>query len=506
MQTPHPSCDPVAWEFILSKFRPSAFPVAVPVKPNPRVASTFANPAFAQAPAQIQAPGPQAPSVAQEYNPFRRIALLIGCLYILILFSFLNEILIIRFGITVYLPIVIGVPTVLAYFFTGGLVRTLSFRPVQFYLCFALCLLASAALSSWPGGSYPVLSGFFRTQWIPMFLLTGLVYTWKDYRTAIVAVTLGGLINILTAQYMSSEDSTGRLELDIVTLGNSNDLAAQLLMIIPLFWAITGFNTIPKVFRWTMYAAIGASLIVVLRTGSRGALLALIFGYLFSILRASGKKRFAVAILAPILAFSLLIFIPGVVADRLATLFSEKDANSEAAQSGAGRKEILYKAIGISFQKPLFGVGPGQFGNFEGAQSKALGKQAHWNVPHNSYVQVASEVGYPALFFMLGSLLLGFKIAFNVQNEARRRGHKELEHVAFTVMASMLCFSVAAFFLTLSFRFYFPFLVGLSASLGAVARHEFNRLAKLSVPALPRIPHFPYSAGLLPRTSANRVS
>lgn len=450
-----------------SSFRPMA-EAGLPLRPRPAVAP--APPRPLAPPPPVTAAPPR--NLLNSGNPLQTLALALCSIYLFIQFSFIHEILIIRFNLSLYLPLIFGTLAAVAFIAGGGLPRAFSLTPVRLFTLFSLVLVAVVPFSSWPGGSVPVLSGFFRTQWVFVLLVSGLIFTLRDIRWILYSTVSAGLLNVYAAFFLA-KDGDGRLELEaIVTMGNSNDLAAQLLMIVPFFWAVFRLNQSPRLLRWLCILFIPLSLLACLRTASRGALVAMAIGYVFLLIHARGIQRFGFALAVPALFVILFAFTPGTVTNRLRTLLEDNEQSLEAVESRMGRTELMKRAFNLTLQNPLTGVGPGQFSTVEGFSSRAAGQRGIWMQAHNTYLQISSEAGLLAAGLLLATLIYCYRIASRIRQRAIRLRNRDYEVIAMGLMLSIIMFSVAAFFLTLGYRFYFPYLIGFSAALYTAARRD----------------------------------
>jgi hypothetical protein len=118
----------------------------------------------------------------------------------------------------------------------------------------------------------------------------------------------------------------------------------------------------------------------------------------------------------------------------------------------------LWRSIEVTLEHPLFGVGPGNFEVTSGV----------WHVTHNSYTQMSSEGGIPALVLFIVILSYGFK---NLRRAKRLSGHKkELKLLAKALRGSLAGFVVGAFFASYAYQFFPYFLVAYSTALLRIVR------------------------------------
>ncbi len=383
-----------------------------------------------------------------------------------------------RYNLGLYLPVVTGIPALIGYIAVGGLKRSFKYSPIIWYVLFSAWLVIVIPFSAWPGGSFPVMSGFFRTQVIFLLFLSGLVYNYRDLRLVIYSICAAGFLNVLTAEFMSKQGE--RLELEsIVTIGNSNDLAAQLLMIAPLLWAASKIHSVPSILRWALLGVLGWAFMVCLQTASRGAVLAMAAGYIVVLLFSRGWQRAALAFAVPMLFFLLLLFTPATIVNRLATLTNDENTGSEASESRLGRTELMKRGLVATLQNPIFGLGPGQFSNAIVGGDLTNGRMGRGMMNHSSFLQISSEAGLPALLLFTMSLIASWRKTASVRRRAILHRHKELEIISLALMLSIVMFSVAAFFLTLAYRLYFPVLVSFAVALYIAAERELPQDARI---------------------------
>lgn len=146
------------------------------------------------------------------------------------------------------------------------------------------------------------------------------------------------------------------------------------------------------------------SLIMIIFSGSRSAMLAIIFLLLLQV--KSIKSGFLIILVSSVVIFCIEQYSSGFVTQRFNSIGDGYIAASEAS----GRSEIWLKAIHLIEKEPLTGAG------MSGAL-EAIGS----NNIHNSYLRVLVTTGVPLgglaiLFFLLGTTNIVFS---NVPNEIK---------------------------------------------------------------------------------------
>ncbi len=388
-------------------------------------------------------------------------------------FSYLHETITFLTGINTYVLYIFGPIAFLGIALTGGVQRTFRERIGKYWLGFLLWMAIAVVFSSWPGGSLSHLFGYVRTDLCMLLITGGLAKTWKDCRQIIAVIAVATLVNLATAHFFMQTTSSDRLALSWGgTIANSNDLAAHLLLVLPfvLFYVIRpGSNLAVRV---VGVLAIAIGLYQVLHTGSRGALVALVVTTLFILITGTGRQRVAVAVLAPLTFVALFSLIPASTWKRLTSFSESSTASEEALESGEARQYLFRQSLIYTAQRPLFGVGPGQFSSYEGGSMASQGLRGNWHETHNTYTQVSSECGIPALIFYVLALGSTFGLLRKIRKSATVAGQQEFVAAVFCITVGLIAYSTATVFVSFAYRFYLPAISGLVLSLWAAVKQE----------------------------------
>jgi O-antigen ligase len=149
-----------------------------------------------------------------------------------------------------------------------------------------------------------------------------------------------------------------------------------------------------------------------------------------------------------------------------------------AIASADARNYVLRQSILATLAHPVFGVGMGEFQNYEGRTSREKGQQGYWHETHNAFTQVSSELGIPALLFYVAGIISTYRMLNRLYSNALGRPRspedRKIAITAFCLMLSLIGFCTASFFLSLAYRFYLPALTGLTISLVRAARQTWK--------------------------------
>jgi hypothetical protein len=426
---------------------------------------------------------PTGPAVDQDVErPFRKIGFYFGLAALVVRFGVLPELIYtITGGLNTYLLYLTVVPAAAASLLTGGLRRTFRSSASYWWMLYFGWIVLATPFSFWPGGSAQLISGYLKTDLVYLLIAGGIAVQWNEIR--LVFYTLGGVavLNLLTSK-LFADDTTGRIQMTAsTTIGNSNDLAAHLLLVLPFLLFVVIDPKRSLAIRIPLVLAIIYGIDVILGTASRGALISLMFGLAFMLFFATPIQRAIAVAGGLVLSFVFMAVLPSATIQRLGNLFGEE--HEEAKESGESRSYLFKTSLLYTYQHPFFGVGPGQFPNYEGKQRTTEGKVGNWHETHCVFTEVSAEDGIPALIFFLGGLVAAIVPILRVHKKARRMGNVEVKNACFCFLLGTLCYLVAVTFLSHAYSFYFPALIGLAATISHIANRQ---LEGRSAPIVPR--------------------
>jgi hypothetical protein len=433
---------------------------------------------------------------AERRNPLRRMAFYSSLGFLFLRLTGLSELLLYYTKVKFYLLYVFVPLAIIGTLTTGGIGRTFRQNASKYWMAFFFWMVLATPFSFWKGDSIAVISGYGRFAMVMLFIVAGLAMTWKEIRLLFYTIAAAALVNLGTAQLFAKLDNGGRITLEASgNMGNSNDLAAQFLLVLP-FLAFVAMDRARNAFlRIALLPPLAYGAWVVLGTGSRGCMIALGAVFLFVLWRASPAHRIATLVAGIALAVMIPLFLPGSVLTRLGSLVKEEGAirdnsgeSAEALESSAARAYLLKQSLLYTFEHPVFGVGPGQFSNFEGNEKTAEGKHGQWHATHNFLTQVSSECGIPALIFMLLGLSSAILLVNRTYWMARRKGFRDIVNACFCYELAMVGYLCSIVFLAQAYGFYLPTMVGLAIAMSVVAMREMSAQEPSAVGIAPALP------------------
>lgn len=425
--------------------------------------------------------GVAAPAAALPANDFaRRAAFLLALGVIFVRLSMVHETITFFLGINTRILYLLGPPAILGALLAGAPRRILSWRIGWCWVGFTIWMALAIPFSSWPGGSLHILLTWVRTE-LPMLLFAGgLVYTLGEARTVYYVIAAACAFNVISGSLFAN-DEYERLMLSFSTVSNANDFAAHLLVTMPFLLYVVLQNK-SVVIRIAALGFLCFGLKLLLQTGSRGGLLALIAACGVYFFTSPVGQRLKMMIAVPVIAVVLLSIIPTTTLLRLVTFSeTEKEELGEAVGSQEAREYVLRKSLEFTFTHPLFGVGPGQFSTSEGKSVQAEGRRGYWHDTHNSFTQVSSEMGIPGILFYGIAIFSTIGSAWGIWKRAKAARNQEMTALAQCVLMSAVGCCVAIAFLSLAYRYYFLMLGGLVITL----LHITQQMMRTQVPASP---------------------
>jgi O-antigen ligase len=401
------------------------------------------------------------------------LAASMGLLMIFYHFSNIAEVIGTTLGFSLKLIYVITLFAGVAIVTTGAIQRTIQHRAIQFYLVFVVWMCLSTLTSTWRGGSIAVLQFYFTVSLPMVFAIAGLISGWKALRASMVVLGVSAAIVVATTLAFGTMDGDERLSLTSSgTLGNSNDLASHLVFLLPIQAYLLLDRKSAWYLRVLMLASTPLSVLIILRTASRGAFVALLLMLAVAIWKASaGAKVFVIGIaIAGILVAPL--FVPQNLLDRL-TMKSSGDY-SEAEASADARWRNFESGLRYTLEFPITGIGPGQFPDYDGKRKMAIGEK-QWHATHCTWIDISCEIGIPALLLILASLWVAASGVNGVYRLAREQGQTDIANLCLAFMVAWFSYLATITFLSNAYRFYLPALIGFAVIVRVAGVAELSR-------------------------------
>jgi O-antigen ligase len=420
--------------------------------------------------------------LAQVKGPLRVIGYYFALVYTFIVFTQLHQLLTMAVGVNTRLLIIIGAPMIVLVLGSGGVQRTLRWSAARYWVGYSFLMVIAVAFSSWRSESLSITLAWIRVEVLILFVIAGCVMTWREVNHLMAVLAWAAVVDVIAGRLFAGQIA-GRFKLTGTTMSDPNDYAAQLILILPCLLLVVVSTSQFMVGRIVAAGVFLYGLYLILLTGSRGGLIAIVIAILFCLWRLRPSQKILAASIVILLVCTTPFVVPQRILTRFSTIFqsanfAEKDPDLAAAASGEARRYLLKQSILATLSHPIFGVGAGQFQNYEGRKAREAGLRGSWHETHNSFTQVSSEIGIPALLFFLAAIIATYRMLDSVYRTARRmRPTKETQQItatAFCLLISLIGFCTASFFLSLAYRFYLPALTGLAIALYRAVQQKWR--------------------------------
>jgi O-antigen ligase len=437
----------------------------------------------------LKVPG-TVPNIAARPNPAPHpFATGILLIYLFLLVSRSVEMLPGLIGVNLRPTLILMLVSLLAAIFTGGFLEAVRTPIVLMFTAFTGWFLLTILSSQWRGGSVMTLTNVWIPSYACVLLIPSLISSLDQCRKACYVLAFS-LVPMLLATVLYASQVQGRDQILFGTLGNPNDLAFSLLLLIPFAVLVIKSESL---WNWKTIACLLAILFAILKTlktGSRAAMVTT--AVCLAILLLAGKMKTKLKIVGLITAIVAIaaVTLPTQTLERYGTIFSGTSAedsmsNDElsAVASATSRKMLLEESVRLMLEHPLLGVGPGIFTAALAVEQKARGQAMSWHEAHNSYTQIGSEMGIPAFLIYLAILIYCLKRAVSIYRQTRKDPARiAICRMAASLSMALVIYAVCATFGNYSYTFQFPVLAGLVQAFDVCVRKEMSR-APLIVPA-----------------------
>ena len=392
-----------------------------------------------------------------------------------------------------HLTFILGLCAGLAYLaavLSGG-VRLLWSRELLFVLLLTGWYIAGLPFAMWKSGSLHVLTGVWLKTLFAFFLLTQTLVTVARIRKLLWIIIISELITTSVPIVLPSRAIWMGERLLGISQGifgwNFVGIAAALTIPYLATMFLVQRSILARALLIATFVSMSWMLVL---TASRSGLFNVVFSvgatFLF-VLRDSSRGRLVGIAIALVLLIAIS-FAPQVLWQRLDTVWDASGVPTSAVAASAAESEndrlaVLKRSIQDTLENPIFGLG---LGNFEIARGAELGGSDAWIGTHNTFTQISSEAGIPALLLFVG-LLVTAVIHLKQLDRALSGSPQRMEAqlMSRATLVSLLSFAFGAFFAHLGYDYYFFYPLAIAVGLQRDAR----TVTKSSLEYLPPQPH-----------------
>lgn len=383
-------------------------------------------------------------------------------------------------GVKTYVSAVSAILLAIAFFASGSALRGLKLPIGRLWVLFSCLLIATVPFSTWPSASLGQLGSYIPRGILFYFAIAAFVVDLAGVKWFFFMEIVKGLLLLTSCVLFGGATDRDRFILEGSSFySNSNELALALTALIAFFIYLLVQKNAAKV----VLGVIGflGDIYFLLKTGSRGGFLS--FGSVMAVsLFFSARHR--TRLLMMLLLLPLVVaFIPRETLQRLTYIFADPtsatirtESDSAALMSQIERTNLFWKSVHLMAEHPVLGVGIGEFPDAvyqddlqNHTRSAALGT-------HNSYTQVGSECGIPALIVYL--LIIATAIRMNYKIYKRTIADPRMSFfppAALCLLTATVGFAVGSAFHHVAWSGVIPSLTGVSAGLWMACQNEADK-------------------------------
>jgi O-antigen ligase len=362
--------------------------------------------------------------------------------------------------------------TGISFFAVGGLqtIREGKFTGVKLMLLFLLLGFVVILFSDWPRMAFKGWRTILLINAVLFFFWLPVVQRSDQLKKIVVVVALAAGSLVTAMLFVDSVVRYRSVDLQRLSVGatyDPNDIAMILAVILPL----TLFCFLQARMKGKMFwgGMLVCQVLGIVSTGSRGGLLALGVGSAL-LFFSTGKNlkpwhRFFVVAL---LVFFVMSPAAETVKERWQEVLSGEDYNVvNVEEGGVGRLSLWLSSTQLVVANPITGVG---VTNSITAMGEEYGR---WRALHNSYLQVALELGLGGLILYLLLLRLIWRNCSLALAQFQVSGdQKAMELLAVCTRVALITYMVAALFLSQAYSLMVPILLLLSEGLVKISSEK----------------------------------
>lgn len=388
-----------------------------------------------------------------------------------------------------HLTLLLGICAAGAYggaWLSGGTPILFS-RELRLMLWMTAWFVAGVPFAYWRGGSFQVLTQEWLKTLLVFFLLTQTLISLSRIRVILWAIILSELVVSAYSVLSPSSSVWVGQRLSGVSEGilGWNFLGIAAALTLPYIAAL--FISHASLAKSVVLAgAVGSMMWMLVLTASRSGMLIVALSLLLTwilILRRTALGSFVAVGL--IVAMMLAICAaPGVFWQRIQTIWSDSAPTSNVSASADASEEerqtVLIASVRYTFEHPVFGLG---LGNFPVVRGTETGVASGWLGSHNTFTQLSSEAGIPALVIFLTLVGACVRNMWRIaRSEHSQSDSADIDLLARATLVSLLAFLFGAFFAHIAYQYFLYYPIAI-----AVAVHYLATARSISAASAPRL-------------------
>lgn len=431
------------------------------------------------------------PINSDDSRPSQRLAFVCLFLFTLLLYIRPHEMFPEVFG-TFPLLRVTAVIAVIAYLAAKlGSGERLTILPLEMKMIGTIALLGLmfTPLAADPQGSLDMLLDLFIKVVIIFVLMVNIITTRERLRSMMSLVVICGTILAVLAlkSYLTGDFTTiekkdvGVVGLRIVgavggIFGNPNDLATSFDLLLPLAVALAlTAHGLKRAVYFACAALLSAGVIV---TFSRGGFLGLVAMGGVLLWKISHQNRALMALAFAVMLGVFVLAMPSGYTGRISSIFH---IGEDPTGSSEARRDLLERAASVAAHHPIIGIGMGNFHIYS----------IHEQVAHNSYLEIAAELGLMGLAAYLVLIFAPIRSLRRIERETKgrktprvaptvSRREREIYTLSVALQAALIAFVVCSFFGSIQYHWFLYYPVAYAVALRRIRAGEQEARATTS--------------------------
>ncbi len=390
-------------------------------------------------------------------------------LYVFLLFCRILEMLPV-FGLgEIRLMLLVTAVALVAVFATGNLVRAIK-TPLGILLIVWTCwMVVCMPFSTWRSETLNQFANNWLKSLAVFFIVAGLGSTLLNYRKVISAMGWAAAAASLVvlpgiASAGNGNGANDRL-IGVGTLSNPNEIAFHLWLGMSFLLLLAARSE--RLRRFILIAVCCFELVLIVKTVSREGLLLALTAFVLALIRVSAFNRIKLMAAAFAVCVFAVLSLSHESMERYMTLFNSHETGAAASSAEASsrmRQQKLMESIELTLRNPIFGVGMGVFMPASVEIAKENGGKVDWEVSHNSYTQVSSELGFPGILLLLAIYFTAWRQLWQIDRCAKRLEREDVRQLAFALRVALVILCIHFCFDSMAYVFYMPLVMGLIAA------------------------------------------
>jgi O-antigen ligase len=313
-------------------------------------------------------------------------------------------------------------------------------RTFRWFTALLAIMFVSIFTGIYPSRSFSFFKDFCLYFGVILLALNCQVNRREDFKYSLIGITLTmfimGTICFVAPRYVEGNRVAANWSYD------PNDTALFMIMVLALI--LPAAKYVKRLYRWFLYLLTVMGVGAVVLTQSRGGLVAGVGTIAYWGLSRGAKGVVRVCLLGVLGLTLILAFVPAQHLERFNTMFDlESDYNMTAK---GGRMDIWENGMTLFKRNPILGTGLDTFRIAEGLISGG----GRWSEAHNSFLQVAVELGLPGFIVFMGMLISAYK---------RAKPSDESDWLGRGIRLSLVSYLAGGMFLSWSYHIVFFFVL-----------------------------------------------